>query len=92
MVLSIKLTDFLFKLKCTHLMLIWKRITDIAPKCGLFLGVPRLYDNSFVNGAIHLIAHERKSDGKIRSLLLAFDVCEEVFNEIPLPRVWAMIG
>ncbi|OMP03627.1 hypothetical protein COLO4_10297 [Corchorus olitorius] len=61
----------------------WTSITSIAPKYIPLLGYPRDYGSSFVNGAIHLLAFDR-IDPK-RSLILAFDVSEQVFNEIPLP-------
>ncbi|OMO97110.1 hypothetical protein COLO4_14882 [Corchorus olitorius] len=40
----------------------------------------RTYGNSFVNGSIHLLACDRNA-----YRILAFDVSEEVFSEIPLP-------
>ncbi|OMO54612.1 hypothetical protein COLO4_36381 [Corchorus olitorius] len=40
---------------------------------------------SFVNGAIHLLARDRKG-GRRRNLILAFVVSEQVFSEIPLPH------
>ncbi|OMO97108.1 hypothetical protein COLO4_14880 [Corchorus olitorius] len=64
----------------------WTSITHIAPKYGLCLTTPRTYGNSFVNGAIHMLAFDRKS-GRGRNLILAFDVSEEeVSREIPLPE------
>ncbi|OMP04956.1 hypothetical protein COLO4_09169 [Corchorus olitorius] len=61
----------------------WTSITSIAPKYIPCLGYPRNYGSSFVNGAIHLLAFDR-NDPK-RNLILAFDVSEQVFSEIPLP-------
>ncbi|OMP03623.1 hypothetical protein COLO4_10293 [Corchorus olitorius] len=61
----------------------WKSITSIAPKYTPRNDYPRNYGNSFVNGAIHMLACDRKVG---RDLILAFDVSEEVFSEIPLPH------
>ncbi|OMO71571.1 hypothetical protein COLO4_28170 [Corchorus olitorius] len=62
----------------------WKRITDIAPSYGVsFPAFRRNYGNSFVNGAIHLLAYDRKGD-QVRNVVLAFDVCREVFREMAL--------
>ncbi|OMO72663.1 hypothetical protein CCACVL1_17672 [Corchorus capsularis] len=59
----------------------WTSITHIAPKYGLVLRTPKTYGNCFVNGAIHMLVGD-----KDRNLILAFDVSEEVFREIPLPE------
>ncbi|OMO97198.1 hypothetical protein COLO4_14803 [Corchorus olitorius] len=63
----------------------WRSITHIAPKYGIILKHPKTYGNSFVNGAIHMLACDRKGD-RDRNIILAFDVSEEVFREIPLPN------
>ncbi|OMO71577.1 hypothetical protein COLO4_28176 [Corchorus olitorius] len=65
----------------------WKRITNIAPSYGVSFPAIRIrtYGNSFVNGAIHLLAYDRKRD-KVRNLVLAFDVSKEVFSEMALPE------
>ncbi|OMO57642.1 hypothetical protein COLO4_35211 [Corchorus olitorius] len=62
----------------------WRSITHIAPKYGVIFKYPRTYGNSFVNGAIHMLACDREGD-RDRNLILAFDVFEEAFREIPLP-------
>ncbi|OMO99425.1 hypothetical protein COLO4_13285 [Corchorus olitorius] len=59
----------------------WRSITHIAPKYAVSPKPFGSYGNSFVNGAIHMLARD-----KDRNLILAFDVSEEVFREIPLPE------
>ncbi|OMP01088.1 Ovarian tumor, otubain [Corchorus olitorius] len=59
----------------------WRSITHIAPKYSLSRTSPRSYANCFVNGAIHRLATD-----KDRNLILAFDVSDQVFREIPLPE------
>ncbi|OMO97111.1 hypothetical protein COLO4_14883 [Corchorus olitorius] len=49
---------------------------------GPLYGAQYYYGNSFVNGAIHLLAYDREGS---RCRALAFDVSEQVFSEIPLP-------
>ncbi|OMO97115.1 hypothetical protein COLO4_14878 [Corchorus olitorius] len=62
----------------------WTNITSIAPKYIPCYDYPRHYANSFVNGAIHMLACDSKV-GSERNLILAFDVSEQVFSEITLP-------
>ncbi|OMP12152.1 hypothetical protein COLO4_03443 [Corchorus olitorius] len=62
----------------------WTSITSIAPNYIPRIDYPRNYGNSFVNGAIHMLACDRKC-GRKRNLILAFDLSEEVFSEIPFP-------
>ncbi|OMO97116.1 hypothetical protein COLO4_14879 [Corchorus olitorius] len=59
----------------------WTSITPIAPKYIPHFEYPRNYGNSFVNGAIHLLAGNDQAGYRV----LAFDVSEQVFSEIPLP-------
>ncbi|OMP04969.1 hypothetical protein COLO4_09165 [Corchorus olitorius] len=66
----------------------WRSITHTAPKYDVIFNLPSAYANSFVNGAIHLLACDRK-DGRNRNLILAFDMSEEVFRDIPLPDCWS---
>ncbi|OMO97529.1 hypothetical protein COLO4_14558 [Corchorus olitorius] len=64
----------------------WTSIsTPIAPKYGLFPSYICRYGKCFVNGAIHLLAYDRNGP-RSRNLVLAFDVSEQVFTEIPLPE------
>ncbi|OMP04957.1 hypothetical protein COLO4_09170 [Corchorus olitorius] len=60
----------------------WTSITCIAPNYSPLYGAQYYYGNSFVNGAIHLLAYDREGS---RCRVLAFDVSEQVFSEIPLP-------
>ncbi|OMO97109.1 hypothetical protein COLO4_14881 [Corchorus olitorius] len=64
----------------------WTSITSIAPNYSPLYRAQYYYGNSFVNGAIHLLACDRNERDRSRNIvLLAFDVSEEVFSEIPLP-------
>ncbi|OMO71579.1 hypothetical protein COLO4_28178 [Corchorus olitorius] len=40
----------------------WKIITHITPSYGVSFPNQRIYGNSFVNGAIHLLAYDRKGE------------------------------
>ncbi|OMO90428.1 hypothetical protein COLO4_19182 [Corchorus olitorius] len=67
----------------------WKVITDITPSYGICSPFRKIYGNSFVNGAIHLLAYDRKEGygymARHRNLILAYDVSREVFREMELP-------
>ncbi|OMO71565.1 hypothetical protein COLO4_28181 [Corchorus olitorius] len=62
----------------------WKSITDIAPNYCVSIPMRKTYGHSFVNGAIHLLAYDRKGN-QGRIVVLAFDVSREVFSEMALP-------
>ncbi|KAM7497692.1 hypothetical protein LguiA_022106 [Lonicera macranthoides] len=64
----------------------WRGITAPAPVChitGYFLV------QGFVNGAAHWVAYPQFC-GQMRSLILSFDMCNEVFREIMLPKCLAV--
>ncbi|KAM7497688.1 hypothetical protein LguiA_022102 [Lonicera macranthoides] len=59
----------------------WRHISAPAPMChisGYF------WPQVFVNGAAHWVAYSLNC-GQMRSLILSFDMCDEVFHEIMLP-------
>ncbi|OMO66208.1 hypothetical protein CCACVL1_21266 [Corchorus capsularis] len=58
--------------------------TNCWTSIALFREPYYIAKNSFVNGAIHLLACDWKGRRK-RNLILAFDVSVQVFSDIPLP-------
>ncbi|KAI9109321.1 hypothetical protein K1719_019665 [Acacia pycnantha] len=62
----------------------WRSITVRVPQFRLrgynWLRTP------FVNGAVHWIVSRRRSDGLDDTFILSFDVTEEKFRELTLPR------
>ncbi|CDP14709.1 unnamed protein product [Coffea canephora] len=64
----------------------WRRLINVGIKVCI---ADFLWSQAFVNGAVHWIAyHPRGSDndsGSFGSLILGFDMDNEVFNEIMLP-------
>ena len=62
----------------------WRMVTDpLPPFCTLRRRVP----NAFVNGALHWIAMKWDKDHKEHCFILVFDLGDEVFREIMLPKV-----
>lgn len=65
----------------------WRRIMNVNIKVCI---VEFLWSQAFVNGAVHWIAYRRRGNddngGSFGSLVLSFDVDNEVFNEIMLPE------
>ncbi|XP_051127643.1 F-box/kelch-repeat protein At3g06240-like [Andrographis paniculata] len=59
---------------------LWKRV-DVSPYDH---AVPELSPGAFVNGAIHWLASSREAG--YRSVIAAFDLAHEVFDEIPPPN------
>ncbi|KAI9109314.1 hypothetical protein K1719_019658 [Acacia pycnantha] len=62
----------------------WRSITVRVPQFRL-----RSYNwlrTSFVNGAVHWVVIRRRSDGLDYTFILSFDVTEETFRELTLPR------
>ncbi|XP_050212285.1 F-box protein At3g07870-like isoform X2 [Mercurialis annua] len=65
----------------------WKNITHITPQYEIpyHLGFkPQCIP--FVNGALHMIAGDFRTNDTGRSLVLVFDVKDEIFREIFLPQ------
>jgi F-box interacting protein len=62
----------------------WRMITDPSPPiCTLSRRAP----NAFVNGALHWIAMKWAKDRKVHCFILVFDLGDEVFREIMLPKI-----
>ncbi|KAI8005594.1 F-box/kelch-repeat protein [Camellia lanceoleosa] len=54
--------------------------------CGLQSIIPEGSPQVYINGAVHWIAYDRKTNGSIhRSLIVSFNMCDELFWEIFLP-------
>ncbi|XP_028087233.1 F-box protein CPR1-like [Camellia sinensis] len=54
--------------------------------CGLQSIIPERSPQVYINGAVHWIAYDRKTNGSIRrSLIVSFNMCDELFREIFLP-------
>ncbi|KAI9109340.1 hypothetical protein K1719_019684 [Acacia pycnantha] len=62
----------------------WRSITVRVPQFRL--GNFMWCRTSFVNGAVHWIVSRRRSDGLDDRFILSFDVTEETFRELTLPR------
>ncbi|XP_050208853.1 F-box protein CPR1-like [Mercurialis annua] len=63
----------------------WKNITHIAPQYKIPYNIYfQQQCIPFVNGALHMIAHDCKDKG--HNLVLVFDVKDEIFREILLPH------
>ena len=61
----------------------WRMVTALPP-----IAVPRDYDSSaFVNGALHWVALRRPTN-ELHIFVMVFDLGEEVFREIALPKLW----
>ncbi|KAL7185315.1 hypothetical protein ACSBR2_027281 [Camellia fascicularis] len=55
--------------------------------CGLQSIIPERSPQVYINGAVHWIAYDRKTNGSIRrSLIVSFNMCDELFREIFLPE------
>ncbi|CAL5406745.1 unnamed protein product [Camellia sinensis] len=53
---------------------------------GLQSIIPERSPQVYINGAVHWIAYDRKTNGSIRrSLIVSFNMCDELFREIFLP-------
>ncbi|KAI9109325.1 hypothetical protein K1719_019669 [Acacia pycnantha] len=62
----------------------WRSITVRVPQ--FFLRSYNRLRTSFVNGAVHWVVSRRRSDGLDDTFILSFDVTEETFQELTLPR------
>lgn len=63
----------------------WRGIISPAPLCHI---TGNLWRQGFVHGAAHWVAYPPNC-GRLRSLILSFDMCDEVFREIMLPECLA---
>ncbi|XP_028065592.1 F-box protein CPR1-like [Camellia sinensis] len=60
----------------------WQSISD----CGVQSIIPERSPQVYINGAVHWIAYDRKTNGSFcRSLIVSFNMCDELFREIFLP-------
>ncbi|KAM3696594.1 hypothetical protein ACB098_06G052100 [Castanea mollissima] len=65
----------------------WRVVTAHCPKCSVrdtLLACLRL--QAFVNGALHLVCYKRTQEIRFLYFVLVFDLEDEVFREIPLPK------
>uniref|UniRef100_A0A7N2LIA5 F-box domain-containing protein n=1 Tax=Quercus lobata TaxID=97700 RepID=A0A7N2LIA5_QUELO len=65
----------------------WRVVTAQCPKCAVrdaMLVCQRL--QAFVNGALHLVCYKRTQEIRFLYFVLVFDLEDEVFREIPLPK------
>ncbi|XP_004305455.1 PREDICTED: F-box/kelch-repeat protein At3g23880-like [Fragaria vesca subsp. vesca] len=60
----------------------WKSITAASPKYEI---APTMWSQVFVNGFIHFIGYSKKGEA-FRNVVVGFDVCQEAFHEIKLPK------
>ncbi|XP_050211041.1 F-box protein CPR1-like [Mercurialis annua] len=64
----------------------WRNITHITPQYEIpYHNIFKPQCIPFVNGALHMIVGDCSSNDKGRSLVLVFDVKDEIFREILLP-------
>ncbi|CAL5342822.1 unnamed protein product [Camellia sinensis] len=60
----------------------WQSISD----CGVQSIIPERSPQVYINGAVHWIAYDRKTNGSFRrSLIVSFNMCDELFRKIFLP-------
>ncbi|XP_050247294.1 F-box protein At3g07870-like isoform X5 [Quercus robur] len=65
----------------------WRVVTAQCPKCAVrdtMLVYLRL--QAFVNGALHLVCYKTTPEIRFLHFVLVFDLEDEVFREIPLPK------
>uniref|UniRef100_A0A7N2L4G2 F-box associated beta-propeller type 1 domain-containing protein n=1 Tax=Quercus lobata TaxID=97700 RepID=A0A7N2L4G2_QUELO len=65
----------------------WRVVTAQCPKCAVrdtMLVCLRL--QAFVNGALHLVCYKTTQEIRFLYFVLVFDLEDEVFREIPLPK------
>ncbi|THG01279.1 hypothetical protein TEA_028197 [Camellia sinensis var. sinensis] len=54
--------------------------------CGLQSIIPKRSPQVYINGAVHWIAYDRKTNGSFRrSLIVSFNMCDELFRQVFLP-------
>ncbi|XP_030952899.1 F-box/kelch-repeat protein At3g23880-like [Quercus lobata] len=65
----------------------WREATAERPKCAVRNTViVDLRLQAFVNGALHLVCHKTTPEIRFLYFVLVFDLEDEVFREIPLPK------
>ncbi|CAK9158914.1 unnamed protein product [Ilex paraguariensis] len=64
----------------------WRSINSAAPS---YCMVEFMWSQALVNGVVHWIANNRRFEFRFRSLIVSFDLGEEVFDEIVLPDALA---
>ena len=61
----------------------WRMVTALAPICGV-LGRDT---QAFINGALHWIALKKVTNSKFINFVMVFDLGDEVFREMELPKL-----
>lgn len=64
----------------------WKNASCDCPPYSM---VEFTWSQAFVNGAIHWMAYDRRVGGRVRNLIMSFNIVNEVFHEMTLPDVLA---
>ena len=61
----------------------WRMVTALAP-----IGAARRQERqTFFNGALHWVTMRRLSDKELINFIMVFDLGDEVFREIALPKL-----
>ena len=65
----------------------WRVVTAQCPKCAVCdTMLVCLHLQAFVNGALHLVCYKRTQEIRFLYFVLVFDLEDEVFREISLPK------
>ncbi|XP_060182199.1 F-box protein At3g07870-like [Lycium barbarum] len=62
---------------------VWKTVNSKGINGKL---VKYFYTTTYLNGAIHWVSYRKKKNGKFTNSLLVFDLSDETFSEMGLPR------
>lgn len=65
----------------------WRRVIGVEIKHYM---LEFMWSQAFLNGAVHWIAYDVVVNGGVRSLVMSFNIADEVFGEIMLPD--ALVG